>query len=154
MNINKNRKKEEPEIPTASMADIAFLLIVFFMLTTVFSANQGMEHLLPPKQDDEEVIEPEEAIYIKIYPSQQFEMDQQTFTMDDVDRVYDYVNSKVQVNAKKPIILHTNLEADYGDMVKVMNVLKKLSSDLGQDLSVTIPSKSERKRYEDTMGGN
>lgn len=148
------RKKEEPEIPTASMADIAFLLIVFFMLTTVFSANQGMEHLLPPKQDTEDVIEPEEAIYIKIFPSGQFTMDQQTFTMDDVDRVYDYVNGKVQVNAKKPIILHTNLEAEYGDMVKILNVLKRLSADLGQDLSLTIPSKSERARYEQTLGAN
>jgi len=147
-------KKEEPEIPTASMADIAFLLIVFFMLTTVFSANQGMEHLLPPKQDIEDVIEPEEAIYIQIYPSGQFTMDQQTFTIEDVDRVYDYVNSKVQVNAKKPIILNTNLEADYGDMITVLNVLKRLSADLGQELSITIPSKSERMRYEQTMGGN
>jgi len=151
--MNLSRKKEEPEIPTASMADIAFLLIVFFMLTTVFSANQGMEHLLPPKQEDEDVIEPEEAIYIQIFPSEQFTMDQQTYTMDDVDRVYDYVNAKVQVNAKKPIILHTNLEAEYGDMIKILNVLKRLSADLGQDLSLTIPSKSERRRYEQ-MGMN
>ena len=33
------RPKDEPEIPTASMADIAFLLIVFFMLTSHFIEN-------------------------------------------------------------------------------------------------------------------
>ena len=139
-------KKEEAEIPTASMADIAFLLIVFFMLTTVFSANQGMEHLLPPP-DDSDVVDPQESIYIQIFPSAQFVMDNQNYSINQVDKVYDYVETKVQVNAKKPIIVHTNPEANYGDMVAVLNQLKKLSKDLEQELAITIPSKDEEQRY-------
>jgi biopolymer transport protein ExbD len=142
-------KKEEPEIPTASMADIAFLLIVFFMLTTVFSANRGMEHVLPPKEETDQAIEPDEAIYIKIFPSGQFEMDKTVYPIEQVEKVYDYVNQKVQVNAKKPIIVHTNREAQYGDMVTVLNELKKLSIDMNQELAVTIPSKEEAARYEE-----
>ena len=42
-----DKKKSEPEIPTASMADIAFLLIVFFMITSVFSVTRGIEFQLP-----------------------------------------------------------------------------------------------------------
>lgn len=140
-------KKEEPEIPTASMADIAFLLIVFFMLTTVFSANRGMEHILPPKDDVDDAIEPDEAVYIKIYPSGQFEIDKTVYSIEQADKVYEYVNSKVQVNAKKPIIIHTNREAPYGDMVTVLNQLKLLSVHLKQDLAITIPSKEEAARY-------
>lgn len=140
-------KKEEAEIPTASMADIAFLLIVFFMLTTVFSANKGMEHMLPPKEDQPDTIEPEESIYIQVFPSGQFAMDGTNYPIESVDKVYSYVESKVQVNSKKPIIVHTNPEADYGDMVRVVNELKKLSLDLEQDLAITIPSKAEAKRY-------
>ena len=147
--MKMERKKEEPEIPTASMADIAFLLIVFFMLTTVFSANQGIEHVLPPQDEDQDVIDPEESIYIEIFPGGQAEMDKQPFTMDQVDKVYKYVSSKVQINAKKPIILHTNREAEYGDMVTVFNELKKLSIDLKLDLAITIPSKTEAQRYSD-----
>jgi len=142
-------KKENPEIPTASMADIAFLLIVFFMLTTVFSANKGMEHILPPKDEMDDAIEPEDAIYIKIFPGGSFEIDKETHSIDDVNVVYEYVNRKVQVNARKPIILHTNPEAPYGDMVAVLNVLKQLSLDNKQDLAITIPTKEERERYED-----
>lgn len=146
------QKKEEPEIPTASMADIAFLLIVFFMLTTVFSANRGMEHMLPPKEELDDVIDPEEAIYIKIFPSGQFMMDSQTYSIDQVDKVYEYVDAKVQKNAKKPIIVHTNPEANYGDMVSVLNQLKLLSVNNQQDLAVTIPSKEEQERYEEQYG--
>lgn len=140
-------KKEEAEIPTASMADIAFLLIVFFMLTTVFSANKGMEHMLPPKDDDNQPIDPEESIYIQVFPSGQFAMDGTNYPIDSVEKVYGYVESKVQVNAKKPIIVHTNPEADYGDMVQVLNQLKKLSIDMEQELGITIPSKQEAARY-------
>ncbi len=146
--MNLKKKREEPEIPTASMADIAFLLIVFFMLTTVFSANKGMEHILPPKDEQDEIIEPEESIYIKIYPGGQFEMDKNSFSIDQVDRIYDYVNRKVQINPAKPIIVHTNREANYGDMVKVMNQLKQLEKDMEQHLAITIPSKSEAALYE------
>ena len=35
------------EIPTSSMADIAFLLIIFFMVTAVFSATKGLAFRLP-----------------------------------------------------------------------------------------------------------
>lgn len=46
MKIRKT-KKEKPQIPTCSMADIAFLLIIFFMLTTVFVAERGIHVTLP-----------------------------------------------------------------------------------------------------------
>ncbi len=43
----KKRKKPSSEIPAASMSDIAFLLIIFFMLTTVFSQEEGLKYQLP-----------------------------------------------------------------------------------------------------------
>ncbi|CAM2067670.1 Biopolymer transporter ExbD [Sulfidibacter corallicola] len=146
--MSLQQKKEEPEIPTASMADIAFLLIVFFMLTTVFSANKGMEHILPPKEENDDVVDPQEAVYIQIFPSGQFTMDQTSYYIDDVEKVYEYVNSKVQVNAKKPIIVDANPEARYGDMVAILDQLKLLSAELKQDLAITIPTPEERELYQ------
>ena len=40
-------KQSKPQIPTCSMSDIAFLLIVFFMVTTVFNKDQGLNLTLP-----------------------------------------------------------------------------------------------------------
>jgi biopolymer transport protein ExbD len=37
MRLDRSRQKIVAKVPTASMADIAFLLIIFFMLTTSFS---------------------------------------------------------------------------------------------------------------------
>ena len=59
------RTGESSEIPTSSMADIAFLLIIFFMVTAVFSATKGLEFKLP-KDEDNSPAEEEEAIFIKV----------------------------------------------------------------------------------------
>ncbi|MGB9590400.1 MAG: ExbD/TolR family protein, partial [Candidatus Hydrothermia bacterium] len=48
--FRKREREEEAEIPTASMADIAFLLIIFFMVTTVFAREKGLKLLLPERQ--------------------------------------------------------------------------------------------------------
>jgi biopolymer transport protein ExbD len=43
-----NRKSRvSDEIPTASMADIAFLLLIFFLTTTVFEEEKGLPIVLP-----------------------------------------------------------------------------------------------------------
>ena len=40
MHIRPSLRKLESHIPTATMADIAFLLIIFFMVTTAFSVDR------------------------------------------------------------------------------------------------------------------
>ena len=42
-------------IPTSSMADIAFLLIVFFMVTTIFKLEQGLAITLPRSTAGEKI---------------------------------------------------------------------------------------------------
>ena len=43
----RRRAKISPSIPTASMADIAMLLLIFFMSTAIIQTNQGMAVRLP-----------------------------------------------------------------------------------------------------------
>jgi biopolymer transport protein ExbD len=43
------------EIPTASMADIAFLLLIFFLVTTTFDEDRGLRIVLPAPGEQVEV---------------------------------------------------------------------------------------------------
>lgn len=48
----KKKKNREVEIPTASMADIAFLLLIFFLVTTTIDVDTGIGMTLPPPPDE------------------------------------------------------------------------------------------------------
>lgn len=47
--------KKTPEIPSASMADIAFMLLIFFITATSMDVDSGLERVLPqmPPKDQE-----------------------------------------------------------------------------------------------------
>lgn len=53
MPLLKRRTKENPEIPSASMADIAFLLLIFFLVTTTINPDKGIYMQLPPKLEEQ-----------------------------------------------------------------------------------------------------
>lgn len=50
--IKLKKKQELEEISAASMSDIAFLLLVFFMVTAVFFVKEGLNISLPRKQSE------------------------------------------------------------------------------------------------------
>ncbi len=51
------KSKVEEKIPSASMADIAFLLLIFFMVSTVFRTEKGLKIEFPQAKATEKVEE-------------------------------------------------------------------------------------------------
>jgi len=52
--FKNKREREEAEIPMASLADIAFLLLIFFLVATTINVDTGIGMTLPPKLEDQE----------------------------------------------------------------------------------------------------
>ena len=51
----KRKRAGQTDIPSASMADIAFLLLVFFLVTTTISMDKGIGLILPAIGEELEV---------------------------------------------------------------------------------------------------
>ncbi len=71
----EKKSKAQSEIPTASMADIAFLLLIFFMVTTTFRREQNRHLSFPRAEATQKIderrrnilhlwIEPDGSVYI------------------------------------------------------------------------------------------
>ncbi|HCW75653.1 MAG TPA: biopolymer transporter ExbD [Candidatus Marinimicrobia bacterium] len=51
----RNRKRPGGEIPTASLPDIVFMLLVFFLVTTTIDVDKGLGLVLPAEGNEQEV---------------------------------------------------------------------------------------------------
>ena len=53
--LGNKKSKVSDEIPSSSMADIAFLLLIFFLVTTTFPKDKGLQIVLPEQAEEIEV---------------------------------------------------------------------------------------------------
>jgi biopolymer transport protein ExbD len=73
MALMKKKNRASSEVPTSSMADIAFLLLVFFLVTTVFDEERGLRIVLPEAEREVE-ISPNNILFLMIQPDGQVQI--------------------------------------------------------------------------------
>jgi biopolymer transport protein ExbD len=143
MSWKLKKKKESPEIPTSSMADIAFLLIVFFMVTSVFSVTRGLEFQLPRNDDTQQQnATAEEAVHILIEPAGSrcnYTVDKQMMDLADINV---YLQPKLARNPNKFVIIDPVPEAPYKCMVDAFDELKQ-----GDVKNISIPTSAEKAAW-------
>ena len=138
--------KVSDEIPTSSMADIAFLLIIYFMVTTTFAATRGLDFALPKDDDTPPIIEKEDAVLIEIRLGGEVVVDQKPMQLSEI---LEYLKPKLENNPKKPVIIKPDRKAHYGDMVAVFDILRQGKDKLGleKDINVSIPTQREIETF-------
>ena len=126
MAIMKRKQKVSDEIPTASMADIAFLLLVFFLTTTVFNEEKGLPIVLP-EQSEEQEVSPKNLIFFIVQPDgrvvvRRGESEQeQTIAYSDVSSI---LRQELLANPNLIAAIQTHPDAAYSHMVNVLDEVK------------------------------
>lgn len=113
-----------PEIPTASMADIAFLLIVFFLVTTTMSQDKGLSLQLPPVGETKEV---KEQNICNVWINDDDEIafyEQRQFTRVAFEQLRPEIERRLAENEKLIVSLKAEREATYRTFVDVLDELK------------------------------
>lgn len=119
--IFRQRPKPEAEIPTASMADIAFLLIIFFMVSTTLLEEKGLSMVLP-EPGEETKIRPENITHVLLDNAGRIKIDGVYY---DLSSVREVIEDKL---AAKPgtLIISFNIQPEcrYGTMIDVFDELR------------------------------
>jgi len=115
-----NRRFKGGEIPTASMADIAFLLLIFFLVTTTIDMDKGLGLVLPPEGETIE-IKKKNILNCLINSSGMVLLGGEPVKPKDVSRV---VKEKLRENSKLIISVKTHKKTRYKDYVAVIDQLK------------------------------
>ena len=114
------RRIKPGEIPTASMADIAFLLLIFFLVTTTIDMDKGLGLVLPPEGETIE-IKKKNILNCLINSSGMVLLGGEPVKQKDVSRV---VKEKLRENSKLIISVKTHEKTRYKDYVAVIDQLK------------------------------
>ncbi len=129
------------EIPTASTADVAFLLVVFFMLTLTFAVSQGLDLNLPP-DGPPATIDPIESVLVEIQADASLRVDGRPLPLD---RLLEYLAPKLAQDPYKPVIIHPLPDAPYGSMVTVYDELRRGRTELAlaEEIRIALPTERE-----------
>lgn len=98
-------RRENSEINAGSMADIAFLLLIFFLVTTTMDVDSGISRKLPEKSEDtpEVVIKEKNVLDIVVNRNNQIliEGDQQVQVTDIKRIAMDFIDNGGGLSAPK-----------------------------------------------------
>ena len=117
----KKRRFKGGEIPTSSMADIAFLLLIFFLVTTTIDTDKGLGIVLPPPGDIEIEIRKENILNCLINSQGKALLDEEPISVAQIHRV---VGQKLRKNDKLIISVKSHPKTTYNDYVRVIDQLK------------------------------
>lgn len=118
-------KASEPAIPTASMADIAFLLIIFFILTTSFANEKGLQIVLPEKNEEVKV-KKENIENVLVNAAGQVKIGEEEIPLPDIKNK---VESLLAANDSLIFSLTVDRRCKYEKVIKVFDQLKLANAD-------------------------
>lgn len=121
----KHRFESQPVIPTASMADIAFLLIIFFMLTISFEVDKAQVDL-PRTVVRLEI--PKKAAFISIIDSGEIRVsngEETSVIVPSIDDLLSFAASVVALDPRKEFVLKADKSVPYRTVDRVIDQLKQ-----------------------------
>ena len=117
----KKKQKSKPEIPQASLPDILFILLMFFMATTVFREYRGLP-IVPPAARSTEKIETKRNIaYVWADRTLRISVDDQLIQLRDISSI---MSEKFAANRRIIISLKVDEVVNMGMVTDIQQELR------------------------------
>jgi biopolymer transport protein ExbD len=145
--LRRPKRRISIRIDMTPMVDIAFLLLIFYMVSTVFSMPQAMEINLPPEEDTDEVeVKESNLLTIRVDGENRYWWNLKTPTPENLpillpthpetpdtvsytfyaDTLRGLLREQNQANAKLNTLVLIHRDASYADMVNILDEIDVL----------------------------
>lgn len=145
--LRKKRGRTEPEIPSSSLADIAFLLLVFFLVVTTIDTDTGIGMVLPPPPDIDNPPPPiRERNLLKILVNSQglILINERPASVEEVrSRVIEFVDNNGQdedlsISPNAAIVsIKTDRQTPYRTYISMMDEVRAAYKELRDEVSMS-----------------
>jgi len=117
----KRGAKPTGEITIASMSDVAFLLIIFFLVTSIFLLKDGLHLSLPDTTKPATVVSPGDVVTLEVRKNGAVTLDGRRAEMGEIERLL------AEKRGEKPglvVLLKLSGELPYGGAVAAIDAVK------------------------------
>ena len=136
-----------PAINAGSMADIAFLLLIFFIVATTMDVDRGIATKLPPlpeeEQEDDDQIKDRNVFIVLVNSADQLLVENEFTTVEQLkDKTIDFIknpSNKANLSEspdKAVISLQNDRGTSYDMYIQVQNELKRAYNELRDEESL------------------
>jgi len=142
--FKKNKKRGNKNVASGAMADIAFLLLIYFLVSTTMKTDQGLSLKLPPEKDSKSatVSIPERNIFKvvanlenKILVENKPFVDENTLKQDLNKFILNYhADPTLSDNPEKAIVsLKMDRGSDYKTFIYLLDIIQGVYYDIYAD---------------------
>jgi biopolymer transport protein ExbD len=118
LKFKRSLEDDSEIIPTSSMADITFLLIIFFMVGTVFNVEKGIEMTLPQSTVQQDISE--ENVIISIDNAEKLFLDGEPVELASLGQM---TLDKVTTSPESFILIKSDQGVKYRIVIDVLDEL-------------------------------
>ena len=119
----RKKRREMGEIPMSSTSDVAFLLLIFFIVMPMKQDEIGISLVLPGKKDQttQVNIAQSNVATIRVHSNGAMTLDDAPIRLTGIRAA---IEQRLQMNDKTVVILETHPDADYGWMIACLDEVK------------------------------
>jgi biopolymer transport protein ExbD len=116
-----SRNRSSGEVNAASMSDIAFLLLIFFLVTTIFALEEGIPLVLPGKSSSDVKVSRKDILVVEAHPNGAIVISNEVVPLQNLRP---RIERELAANSKLIVVIESHPDAEYGLMVDILDELR------------------------------
>ncbi len=120
MNLRRGQRRDEPELNLAPLIDVVFLLLIFFMVTTTFVDQVGLDITLPEAEQETEE-SPPQLLEIGISADGEYFIDGDPLVNREIETLVRALEETLQEGEIAGIVIRADADAPHRAVVRALD---------------------------------